>query len=178
MQSLFPRRQRGITLIEACIAVAIAGVLASSALPSLQQALQRHGLDGAATQVSNDLRFVRSEAIARNEPVRASFFRGSAGSGYVLHTGAAGTCRGGGDGATTCSAQGREIKTVFHPRQSGVDLQANVASVVFDPVHGTAAPSATVRVSSADASVHQVVNIMGRVRSCSPGGSMPGYKPC
>jgi type IV fimbrial biogenesis protein FimT len=32
--------------------------------------------------------------------------------------------------------------------------------------------------ASGDRAVHLVVNLMGRVRSCSPGNTVPGYRAC
>ena len=52
-------------------------------------------------------------------------------------------------------------------------------SVLFDPLHGTASPTATVRVTGLSGrAIHHVVNVMGRVRSCSPLGAVPGYRVC
>ncbi len=51
--------------------------------------------------------------------------------------------------------------------------------MLFDPVRGTTTPTATVRVVAADGrAIHQIVNIMGRVRACSPGGAVSGYRAC
>ena len=57
-------------------------------------------------------------------------------------------------------------------------LQSNAASILFDPRHGTATPSATLRVVADDGrAIHHVVNVMGRVRSCTSGG-IAGYRAC
>ena len=62
---------------------------------------------------------------------------------------------------------------------AGIVLTANVRSIAFDPLRGTTTPAATVRVAARDgAAVHQVVNIMGRVRSCSPDRNIAGYRAC
>jgi type IV fimbrial biogenesis protein FimT len=50
--------------------------------------------------------------------------------------------------------------------------------MLFDPVRGTTSPAGTVRVVSDAGSIHHVVNIMGRARSCSPDGAVKGYKAC
>jgi type IV fimbrial biogenesis protein FimT len=61
-------------------------------------------------------------------------------------------------------------------------VQANVASILFDPLHGTSTPTGTLRVvADSGRAVHHVVNIMGRVRTCSPAGAAPvvaGYRVC
>jgi type IV fimbrial biogenesis protein FimT len=51
--------------------------------------------------------------------------------------------------------------------------------MTFDPVKGTVTPTATLRVESKDGrALHQVVNLLGRIRTCSPGGKLPGEKTC
>jgi type IV fimbrial biogenesis protein FimT len=64
-----------------------------------------------------------------------------------------------------------------------VTLRANVRSILFDGAKGTTTPTGTLRLIGRDgAAIHQIVNIMGRVRSCSPpqpsGARLPGYPPC
>ena len=57
-------------------------------------------------------------------------------------------------------------------------MRANVASIAFDPLHGTSTPTGTLRlVDGRGRAVHHVVNVMGRVRSCTPAG-VPGWRAC
>jgi type IV fimbrial biogenesis protein FimT len=50
---------------------------------------------------------------------------------------------------------------------------------LFDPLHGTSSPTATLRVLGMNGrAVHHVINLMGRVRSCSPSTTVPGYPAC
>jgi len=73
----------------------------------------------------------------------------------------------------------RQIKTVRLPADERVGLQANMGSIVFDPLHGTGTPTGTLRLTGRDGrAIHHVVNVMGRVRSCSPAGAVPGYRAC
>jgi type IV fimbrial biogenesis protein FimT len=173
------RNQHGITLVEACTVVAVLAILASTAAPNLQGLIDSRRLDGAATQLATDIQFVRTEAVARNLPVRLSFHATTDGSCYVLHTGNADQCDCGAPGPATCSGDARQIKTVALTAADRVSLQTNVASVLFDPLHGTSTPTGTLRlVGPQGRAVHHVVNVMGRVRSCSPLGAMPGYRAC
>jgi type IV fimbrial biogenesis protein FimT len=61
-------------------------------------------------------------------------------------------------------------------------VQGNVASILFDPLHGTSTPTGTLKiVGDSGRAVHHVVNIMGRVRTCSPVGAapaVPGFRVC
>lgn len=171
--------QRGVTLIEACIVLAVTVIVASTAAPSLQKLIDARRLEGAATQLASDIQFVRTEAVARNEPVRLSFHATAAGSCYVIHTGNADQCACAATGPALCSGDARQIKTATLAAADRVALQANVGSLLFDPLHGTSTPTGTLRVLGAnDRAIHHVVNVMGRVRSCSPQALVPGYRAC
>ena len=173
------RGQRGLTLIEACIVLAVTGVVAGAAVPGLQQQIDARRLDGAATRLATDLQFVRTEAVARNEAVRVAFEAGAGGGCYVIHTGAAGACPCSSAGPAVCSGDALALKTVRLPATERVAMDSNVDSLLFDPVHGTSTPTGTVRlVGTRERAVHHVINVMGRVRSCSPRASVPGYRAC
>jgi type IV fimbrial biogenesis protein FimT len=52
-------------------------------------------------------------------------------------------------------------------------------SLTFDPVKGTVTPTATLRVEARDGrAIHQIVNLLGRVRSCTPGGRVSDERSC
>ena len=173
------RRQRGVTLIETMIVVAVSAVVLGTAAPSFKQMSARHQVEGPAIELASNLLFARSEAISRNESVRLSFQSPAAGACYVVHTGDAGDCVCSGSGPALCSNGAREIKTVLLPASRPVTLQSNVASMLFHPVRGTTTPTGTVKVLGANGyAVHHVVNLMGRVRSCAPAARMPGYRSC
>jgi type IV fimbrial biogenesis protein FimT len=78
-----------------------------------------------------------------------------------------------------CTGGAAQIKTVRLAAEEQVRLSGNVASIVFDPLHGTITPTGTLRLTAASGrAVHHVVNVMGRVRSCSPAATVPGYRAC
>jgi len=171
--------QHGLSLIEVAVVMAVAAVLIGTAAPSFADFIGTRRLDGAATQLATDIQFVRSEAVARNLPVRLSFFNGDAGSCYVVHTGNSAQCSCAASGPATCSGGALEIKTVQLAARDHIGVQANTGSLLFDPLHGTSSPTATLRVLGTNGrAVHHVVNLMGRVRSCSPLNTVPGYAAC
>jgi type IV fimbrial biogenesis protein FimT len=171
--------QRGITLIEAAIVLAVTAIVAGSAAPSLQRLIDARRLEGAASQLATDIQLIRTEAVARNEALRLSFHASPAGSCYVIHTGAANECSCPASGPAQCTGSAHEIKTVTVATADHVALQANVGSLLFDPLHGTSSPTGTLRlIGSNDRAIHHVVNVMGRVRSCSPQAAVPGYRAC
>ena len=118
-------------------------------------------------------------AVARNAPMRISFENNAAGSCYVIHSGAANQCSCDADGAAVCQPGATAERSVRFAAGDSVGVKANVRSVLFDPVRGTSTPTATLQLVSRDAgAVHQVMNITGRVRSCSPAPAIAGYKKC
>jgi type IV fimbrial biogenesis protein FimT len=172
-------RQRacGVSLLEACIVLAVIAVLAAMAVPSFSAALQRRAIEGAASQFEFDVREARMQALATSRSVAIGF--AADGRCYVLHTGAEGACRCEDGGPPRCDAGVEVIKAERWAADAPVRLHADVASSRFAPLHGTASPSFTARAAGADGRVvHVVVNIMGRIRSCSPAPALPGYRAC
>ncbi len=171
--------QKGITLIEACVTLAVATIVTTGAAPSMKQLLDARRFDGAASQLASDLQFTRISAVARNQRVRFSLQADAAGSCYVIHTGSADACRCAESGPAVCSSGASEIKTIRLPASDRVFLQANVASILFDPMHGTSTPTGTLRVIGGNGrELRHIVNVMGRVRTCSPQGNVGGYRAC
>ena len=173
-----PRPPRGVTLIESAVVMAVAVIALSTVAPSLQGLIERKRLEGVATQLATDLQYVRTEAVARNAPLRLSFYADGAGSCYVIHTGSRSQCACSGPPPAACSGGAVQIRTVHRPAAERVAVQASASSILFDPLHGTSTPTGTARVTGAPGAIHHVVNVMGRVRSCSPMPSLPGYRAC
>ena len=173
------KSQQGITLIEACVTLAVATIVATGAAPNMKQLLDARRFDGAASQLASDLQFTRISAVARNQRVRFSLQTDATGSCYVIHTGSADACRCAESGPAVCSSGASEIKTIRLPASDRVFVQANVASILFDPMHGTSTPAGTLRVMSGNGrELRHIVNVMGRVRTCSPQGNVGGYRAC
>lgn len=172
------QRCRGFSLIEATVVVAVAAVVAAAAVPSLVDFIDGRRLDATATALAADLQFVRTEAVARNTAIRLSIKDAPGGTCWVVHTGAAAQCRCVEAPPAVCAGGALEIKTVILGANDRVAVQGNVASIAFDPLHGTSTPTGTLRlVDSRGRAVHHVVNVMGRVRSCTPSG-VPGWRAC
>jgi type IV fimbrial biogenesis protein FimT len=174
-------RLRGVSLIEASIAMAIAAICLGAAAPSFRGLIEKQRLDGAAAQLASDLHFARAEAVARNTPLRLTLHQAAWGTCYVIHTGAAHDCRCQATGSAICRGEADAVKTVQWPSDQGISVQSAVSSLLFDPLHGTSTPAGTLKVVAASGrAVHHVVNIMGRVRTCSPqgGAAVAGYRSC
>lgn len=172
-------RQRGVTWIETCTVMAVIAVVTTQAAPSMATLIDSRRLEGTAVQLATDVQYARTEAIARNQPVRITLHNAAQGSCYVLHTGPSAQCTCNNLAPAACSGDAREIKTVLLPTSQGVTLAASTASVAFDPLHGTSTPTATLRVTGRQGrAIHQIINVMGRVRSCTPSAGVPGYPTC
>jgi type IV fimbrial biogenesis protein FimT len=173
------RTQRGMTLVECAMALSMAAVLTGLAAPSFSTALQRRHLEGAAAQLATDIHYTRTLAVSRNAPLRISFEASASASCYVIHTGAASQCSCDADGTAVCQAGATAERSVRFAAGDSVGLKTNVRSILFDPVRGTSTPTATLQLVSRNAgAIHQVMNITGRVRSCSPAPAIAGYKKC
>jgi type IV fimbrial biogenesis protein FimT len=170
-------RQRGVSMIEACCVLTIAGILAGSALPSFKDQMDKRTIEGVSSEVHADLMYARSEAVSRNQGVRVSFYDGAGGRCYVVHTGNRADCQCDGAGPAVCSGDAVALKTVNAAR--GVQVVANVSSLRFDPTNGTTSPTGTVcSIPERGRAVHNVVSLMGRVRSCSPAAVGAPCAPC
>ena len=171
---------RGFTLVELMVCVALCATLALVAVPGLQRWMEARRLEGVANELAADLRLARSEAIDRNQNVRIGF-RGvtTPSNCYVIYVGAIDACRCTPQGPARCDAEGQAIRSVALRAEQRISLQANVATMSFDAQHGTSTPAATLRLASASGlAIQHVVNLLGRVRSCSPQGAMAGYRAC
>ena len=151
--------QRGLTMIGTCMALALAGILASTALRMLLEA--------------------RSEAVARNEGVRFSFYESPAGRCYVIHTGDRSDCRCEGGGPAQCDGEAVALRSAFQPIGAPAQLVASVNSILFNARNGMALPGGTVCVvPSTGRQIRHTVNPTGRVRNCSPAAAAGACEPC
>jgi type IV fimbrial biogenesis protein FimT len=171
------RLRRGVTLVESLICMTVVTVTLGAVLPGFGGALERRRVEGAAAQLETDLQLTRSLAVAQNRTLRFEIAANEHGSCYVVHDGSAGDCTCAPQGAV-CTAGVQTHRVAHYPADSGVVVAANVGSMVFEPLRGTVTPTGTLRVQGSRIAVHQVVNLMGRVRSCSPAGAMPGMAAC
>ena len=176
---LHRRHERGMTLIEAGVVVALTAILLTSAAPDMRRFLDTRRLEAVSDRLATDLQFARIESVARHQALRLTLHRGTEAGCYLLHTGAASQCRCEADGRAVCEGDAVLVKAVSVPPAERATLSANVASMLFDPVLGTVTPTGTWRITGADGrAVHHVVNLIGRVRTCSPQGAVAGHTAC
>ncbi|EHR70439.1 Tfp pilus assembly protein FimT [Burkholderiales bacterium JOSHI_001] len=176
-----PARQRGVSLIEGLAALCVMSIVAGGALPSFEAQFRLHQLKGTAELLETDLQLARSEAVTRNHPVRLTLNPGGlvAGSCYIVHTGPADACHCDAGQAPRCDAPAQVLRSVSITPEANVQVRSAVRSILFDGTLATSTPTATLRVeSTGGASLHQVVNVVGRIRTCTVAGTVPGYRNC
>lgn len=151
---------QGFTLIELMIVVAISAILLALVVPSFNDNLARRRLEGAANELSADLQYARTQAVADNTNVVLT----TTSSGYTI-TG------------------NQTYKTAS--LDSHLSLTSQV-SITFFPLRGCTnstctSASDTITVSSSQTAGTLAVrtNNMGRVLLCIPSGSsFTGYAAC
>ena len=172
-------RQVGFTLIESMVCLAALAVTLGAAVPSIQQASERRQLEGAAVQLATDIRQARSAAVSLATPVRMSFHQSSGGTCYLLHTGRAADCQCVTGAPAVCTNGAQVIHAVAFATGSGLLVASNSPSMLFDPDRGTVTPTASINLQLRHGpTIRQVVNVMGRARSCTPSPDLPTYKAC
>lgn len=172
--------RRGLTMVEALCCLSITGTLLAGALPSLRDLRLREALHSAAAVLETDVQHARSLARTMDRSVRIGLQTGTdGGSCYVVHTGPAGACScDTASGAARCDNAAQLLRVQPLPAAGGVRLSSTSRSIVFDAGKGTVTPTATFVLADREGrAVHQIVNILGRTRSCSPSG-LAGYRPC
>lgn len=172
--------QCGVSLVEATSVLAIVSALVASAAPSYVTFLDKRAVEGLAAEIATDLQLTRSEAVARNQNLKISFGLTPDGrSCYVLHTETSSSCDCASDGPATCSSGAQEIKTARAPINGRVSFRANVANMVYESNRGTTTPGGSIDiVGTSGHALRHVVSMLGRVRTCSPDGSMARHRRC
>lgn len=149
---LHRKKNRGFTLIELMVVLAILGIMAAIVVPNFKQYLLQRRLNGAARQIMSDLMSARMKAITQNRKVKV-FFSGSNHQYTVCDDANGDGTVGSGEG----TVQVRDIQYDY----PGVTYTAT-ADPIFNK-NGTAAVMATVTVSNPSGSKNVSVAITGRV---------------
>lgn len=169
---------QGVTLVETLCVASLVATTIGLAAPNFSAWRNQQALTAAAAQLETDIQYARSQAVATNTVVRLTALVENGASCYVLHSGPQGSCSCDPNEGATCTGPEEIWGQSTFPAKSAVQLTSRSVSVAFDPEHGTVTPATTFKLHADDGkTLHQVVNIMGRVRTCSPDHAQ-GVKAC
>jgi prepilin-type N-terminal cleavage/methylation domain-containing protein len=172
------RSQKGFTLIELMVAIAILGILVTLAAPSFNAFIDKYRVKRAADTVSAFLINAKSEAVKRNQPVTA--VAGGGGGNWCVGMTEEATC----DCLTAGACQIDGVDRVVQGASfKGVSLNGPDPGHAFEfkPLRGTVSGNDTVELQSVNGlQINVRVGTVGRVRLCSPSGSgnVGGYPVC
>ena len=175
------RSQHGISLIETLTVLSIVSVAIGSALPGLGSLRQKAELQGAAGQIETDIQFARGQAVALNRSVQLTLREVGGATCYMVHVGPAANCSCDGRAPSTasCGSGSELLRAALFAAGGPVQVRSSTKSMTFDPVRGTVTPTATLRIEATDGrAIHQVVNLLGRVRTCSPTARIVDERAC
>lgn len=182
------RAHSGFTLIELMVTLAVAAILATTALPAFSDLLDSQRLRATAQQIATDLRYARSEAIKRHAaiPIGVSFTPGSEWC-YGISQQLPCDCHiqdwQSDDACLLDLAHERQLHTIASDTRAHIELfetSFNSDETQFDPLRGIAT-AGTVKLRSARGKyLNVIVSTLGRVRICAPSDSESpaGYAPC
>ena len=183
------RARSGFTLIELMVAIAVAAIMLTWALPAFTDLIDSQRLRAVAQQIAADLRYARSEAVRRHAalPIGVSF---SPGEHWCYGISQQLPC--------DCAIQDWRspracLLDLSHERQLhniASDAQRNVRLIdarfssghttEFDPLRGLARAGTVALQSTRGKRLDIRISTLGRVRICAPADSVSpvGYSPC
>lgn len=160
-------RNRGLTLLEMVIAIAIVAVLASLAIPSIGGRLDRQRAVTAAETLAADFNEARFEAARQGRAIHLLVQPGHAWCWSVAAN----------PGCPCGQAQSCELRASTPLQQPGV-TSLEGSSLRISP-QGTLEHNGAVTLQSQRGLRLRVELLqIGRARVCSEGGALPGYAAC
>jgi len=163
-------QERGFTLVELMIVIAIIAILAAIAAPNYQNFMAQRRLNGAARQIMSDLMHARMQAVSQNIKVAVGFPNFSDHVNYSIYYDSNGDGTVAGSLATDGTVSGTETNPnaiTKNVSQDYYDVTVSSSSspprVIFH-VRGTA-NGATIKVrNTAGEKVITVASVTGRVK--------------
>lgn len=174
-----PARSRGLSMVELLCATSVALTAAGVSLDGMGDLIQAQRLRAAGAELESELQLARSMAIAGSQPVRLAIQQTAGGTCTLIHTGPKNACVCKAEGLPVCEADAAPLHMNRHESGRGVSHLSTKTSLAFSAELGTVTPTATLKLADAKGrALHLVVNVMGRIRSCSPGAKLSGQVAC
>jgi type IV fimbrial biogenesis protein FimT len=172
--------QLGFSLVECLVSVTVVAIVAGLAIGQWGNSHNSRRLLGHIDELIQDMHWARSEAVARGASVRLSLLNESNGQAcYVIHTGEASACTCGSNINQACSSSAQALKVVKLDAAERLSLSYTSKSILWNSSTGMVTPTGTVRLEHPETGrIHVIVNIMGRIRTCSARGTLAGHPAC
>ncbi len=173
------RRSRGFSMIELLSVASIAITAVGASVGSAKTLMLTQRLQGMATEVESSVQLARSHAISQGQTVYLAIQQQDGAACVLTHTGERGACTCQANGAAICQGEAELLQHSRLDTSTGVRVQTNASTMAFSALRGMVTPTATIRlIDSQGRALHQIVNVMGRTRTCSPQPAIAGYKAC
>lgn len=155
------RRSAGFSLIELMVVIAITAILLTLAVPSFVELMARQRVQGVANELSADLQYTRSLAVANKANAQLKVISSAQ---YTLTSPPDGT-----------SFKSRTLGegTTLSPVDAALEFESRLGSL-----NSSSDIALTVANSRTAATLRVTVGPAGRVQICAPGGLFPGYRTC
>lgn len=167
------------------LTIAMLAVLVTLGAPTMHAMLDRNRLKSAAQALAEDLQWTRSEAVRRNRHLFVAFDSEAWCYGIAEREGC--DCRlrdpsaeracglSVGDETTLKRISGADFPGI---RVKGTSFPGTPPGTRFEPRRATARAGSLTFASDGGAQLRVVVSLLGRVRLCSPGGTVAGFPTC
>ena len=200
--------QRAFTLVEMMIVIALLGIIAMLAGPSMTEMIGMQRLRAVNSQLVTDIQYLRGEAVSRNQYMGfvARSVPAEPMACYVIFSSVSNLpnptdallpgetqCNCTNAVGSVCAAGFTELRTVQVPREFSLDLRFppnQGGRVIANPISGgidIKPPNSAlfddlefcIEVRrSPRGRLRTSVNLAGRTSACSPDGSVPGVPVC
>lgn len=189
------KTERGFSMIEVVITIAIMGILMAAAMPSVGDWLRNTKVRNAAESIQNGLQQARAEAVRRNRPISFNLVSSLSSSCTLSATSGSWVVSGDANPASHCADA---VSTTVAPRMVASAAMSDGGNAIIDARNGAgvaattvtfngfgmvtnATPIARISVSaSGGAAFMRRVEITpgGITRLCDPGASAGDSRAC